>query len=112
VGVPVSLLEDTDVVKQTLSSVATNHPLVLAEPQPLVRLDAIRDSELQFTLVAWIRDPPVAKRIASELRYAIIREFARAGVRFPTPELLVHTGRPPSRQESQEITDREPEPPL
>jgi len=109
VDVPVSLTEDVDPVKQALASVAESHPLVLDQPEPMVRLDAIRESSFQFTLVVWIRDPPTMKRIASELRCAIAHAFAAAGVRFPTPELLLHTSLRPSREEN---AGSQPEPPL
>ena len=91
VEVPVSLLEDVDLVTRTLATVAASHPRVLEDPEPVVRLDAIRDSEYQFTLLAWVADPPATIRIASELRFLIAPAFARAGLRFPTPELLLHT---------------------
>lgn len=99
VKVPVSLLEDVDLVGQILVEVAADNPRVLADPAPVVRLDAIRDSQFQFTLAAWVRDPATRFRIASELRFAITHAFARAGVRFPTPELLLHTSPPAPRRE-------------
>jgi small-conductance mechanosensitive channel len=99
VKVPVSLLEDVDVVRQILADVAASNPRVLSEPPPLVLLDAIRDSEFQFKLAAWVRDPAARFRIASELRFAIIHAFARAAVRFPTPELLLHASPPAPRHE-------------
>ena len=91
VDVPVSLLEDVGIVEETLGAVAEGHPDILAEPPPVVSLRAIKDSGFLFTLVAWVRDPATTFRVASELRFAIARAFARAGVRFPTPELLLHT---------------------
>jgi len=99
VKVPVSLLEDVDLVRQILAEVAGDNARVLGDPAPVVRLDAIRDSEFQFTLAAWVRDPATRFRIASELRFAITHAFARAGVRFPTPELLLHTSPPAPKHE-------------
>jgi small-conductance mechanosensitive channel len=102
VKIPVSLLEDVDVVRQILVEVAAEHPRVLEDPPPVVRLDGIRGSDFQFALAAWVRDPTTRLRIASELRFAITHAFARAGVRFPTPELLLHTSAPAPAQESAE----------
>ncbi len=108
VNVPVSLLEDVDVVRQTLQAVAANHPQVLDEPEPFVRLDAIGGSEFQFALVAWVRDPRARLRVASELRYGIAHAFGRAGVRFPTPELLLHTAPTANRQSADAPTGTPP----
>jgi small-conductance mechanosensitive channel len=94
VEVPVSLHEDVEVVTRTLASVAADHPGVLDEPAPIVRLTAIRNSEFRFTLLAWTSDPPARVRVASELRCAIAQAFARIGIHFPTPELRLHGGQP------------------
>ena len=102
VKVAVSQLEDVDVVRETLAGVAKDHPRVLDDPDPAVRLLAIRDSDFQFMLVAWVRDPPARRRIASELRYAIAHAFAKAGIRFPTPEFLLHTAPQAPNHESAE----------
>jgi potassium-dependent mechanosensitive channel len=111
VKIPVSLLEDVDVVRQTLMDVGASHPRVLDEPPPVVRLDAIRDAEFQFTLAAWVRDPTTRLRIASELRLAIVHAFARIGIRFPTPELLLHTSLPAPNQEGADADGRPEAPP-
>ena len=43
-----------------------------------------------------MREPATRIRVASDLRFAIAHAFARAGVRFPTPELLVRVKPRPS----------------
>ena len=110
VEVPVSLQEDVEHVAKTLASTASGHPQVLSEPPPMTRLAAITDLHFQFALIVWVADPPSTMRVASELRFAIAQEFARCGIRFPTPELLLHT-RASRAQDSAQIAQDQPETP-
>ncbi len=87
VEIPVSLREDVDLVEEILASVAGSHPRVLSEPAPMVRFEAILESHFQFTLIVWVKEAPTTLRVASQLRFAIARAFARRGIQFPTPEL-------------------------
>lgn len=94
VGVAVSLREDVERVAATLVGIGRSHSQVLSEPPVITRLEAITDSHFQFALIVWVKDPPSTLLVASELRLAIAQEFARCGVRFPTPELFLHTRSP------------------
>lgn len=92
VEIPLSIREDVDVTAEALSSVAQNHPRVLSEPPPTVRLEAIEQWGFRFALIAWVEDAPATRGVASELRFAIVRAFVKRGIGFPTPELLLHEG--------------------
>jgi potassium-dependent mechanosensitive channel len=112
VDVAVSLLEDVERVAKTLSSTARSHSQVLTEPPPITRLEAITDSHFQFALIVWVADPSSTVRVASELRFAVAQEFARCGVRYPTPELLLHTlSRAPRARDPAQIAQERPDPP-
>jgi small-conductance mechanosensitive channel len=87
VEVPVSLREDVETVRETLLGLAGSHARVLSEPPPMVHLDAILDSHFTMKLLAWVSDPVTSVRVASELRFAIVRAFERRGIEFPTQEL-------------------------
>lgn len=87
VFLPVAFNADINVVEETLLAVATTHPEVLSDPEPMVRLEAMTDLNFQFRLIAWVEDPVAQFRVASELRFAIARAFASRGIPFPTPEL-------------------------
>jgi potassium efflux system protein len=90
VSIPVSAHDDADAVEQTLIAVAREHPQVLSDPPPLVRLEAIEQWGFEFVLIAWVHDAPTIWRVASELRFAITRALGERGIRYPTPELLLH----------------------
>ena len=97
VEVAVSLREDVEVVAKTLLNIGRSHSQILSDPPAVTRLAAITPSHFQFALIVWVKDPPSTIRVASELRFAIAQEFARCGVRFPTPELWLHTPSQPAQ---------------
>jgi small-conductance mechanosensitive channel len=87
VEVPVSLHEDAAHVRSILADVAREQDEVLSEPDPVVHLDAIADSHLQFTLVVWVSDPSHTREVASALRFGIAQAFVEENVQFPTHEV-------------------------
>ena len=91
VDVPTDVCESTDEASEAIWSVAAEHPDVLAEPPPAVRLEAIEPGAFRLFLIVWVKDPVAARRIASELRFAISRVFAERGIRFATNTFAVST---------------------
>ena len=73
VDVPTDVGESVDEARDAISGVAADHPDVLAEPPPAVRLEAIEPGAFRLFLIVWVHDPVAARRIASELRFAISR---------------------------------------
>jgi small-conductance mechanosensitive channel len=90
VEVPVGTREDVDLVERTLHQIAAQHVEVMPDPDPIVRLEAIHESHLEFSLIVWVTEPIAMMRVASELRMSIVREFARQDIEFPVPELELH----------------------
>ena len=88
--IPVSSRDDADATAEALAAVAQEHPEVLSQPPPIVLLEAIEQWGFQFLLIAWVADASTVVRIASELRFAITRALVARGIRYPTPELLLH----------------------
>jgi small-conductance mechanosensitive channel len=83
VELPVGFGQNVDRIKEILIGVARSHSQVLSLPPPQVAFEGIMDSHFQFALIVWVGEPSIARSVASELRFAIAREFAQRGIRFP-----------------------------
>jgi small-conductance mechanosensitive channel len=90
VEVPLSIREDVDQVKATLTRVAREHRQILSDPAPMVRIEAIEHWGFRFAVIAWVSEAPSMRAVASELRFAIARAFDEHDIEFPMPELLLH----------------------
>lgn len=90
VRVGVAYESDIDLVRDTLVQVANDHPSVLEEPGPAVRLEGFGASSLDFALLCWVPDAPMDDEVASDLRFAIIAAFRERGISIPYPQHDVH----------------------
>jgi small-conductance mechanosensitive channel len=102
IAVGVAYRSDPDKVKRVLTEAALAHPQVVREPgrEPVVRLVDFGDSALQFELVLFIQDQSQRANVASDLRIAIVRRFAEAGIDIPFPHRVMvapDTGRRPEK---------------
>ena len=88
VHVHVGVAYDADLkrVRQVLLDVARDTPLVLAEPEPEVRLEAFADSSLDLNLLVWISNPKDDLRVASDLRFGIDKAFREEKIEIPFPQ--------------------------
>ncbi|HVY36786.1 MAG TPA: mechanosensitive ion channel domain-containing protein [Polyangia bacterium] len=89
VEIPIDARQALDEAREALLDVAARHAEVLADPPPVVRLDGIEQWGFRLLLIAWVADAVVARRVASELRFATADAFAASGIRFPTPSLTL-----------------------
>lgn len=89
VEIPVDARQAVADARQAMLRVARLHAEVLADPPPLVRLDAIEQWGFRLLLIAWVADAVVARRVASDLRFATTEAFAAGGIRFPIPTLAL-----------------------
>jgi len=82
---------DTDVetVKTLLLAIATKHPLVLSDPEPMARLTNHGDSALVFTLRAWCATADYWD-VRFDLIEAVKAAFDKKGIKIPFPQLDVH----------------------
>lgn len=90
VEVGVAYGSDTALVRRVLEGVAKEHPLVLEEPAPSVWFGAFGESSLNFTLLVWVPEALGQNQIASDLRFAIDREFRKEGIEIPFPQRDLH----------------------
>ena len=91
VEVGVAYKTDPDKVKRLLVEAALAHPLVLREPgnEPQVRLTGFGDFALTFALIFWVADHAHRFLVPSDLRIAVLRRFAEAGIEIPSPRVLL-----------------------
>ncbi len=81
---------DVDEVCKVLQEVATNHPKVVQQPTPRVRMRAFGDSSLDFELLAWIDHPQSRGIIRHDLLMNIYKAFAENGIQIPFPQTDIH----------------------
>ncbi|NJD25325.1 MAG: mechanosensitive ion channel [Betaproteobacteria bacterium] len=77
---------------EIVAGCAEDHGLVLKDPKPEVYFEDFGDSALMLTLVFWVEFAPGfnARRVDSDLRFAIDKRLADAGIAIPFPQRDVH----------------------
>ena len=89
VAVGVDYKSDPDLVERLLLETAREHPEVLKHPAPRVRFENFQDSYLDFRVKFWV-DFDGSKRIASDLRFSILKKFREHGVAIAFPQMDLH----------------------
>ncbi|MBF0104937.1 MAG: mechanosensitive ion channel [Deltaproteobacteria bacterium] len=89
-SVGVAYGSDTALVKETLLGVVKKHPMVEAEPEPLVFLTAFGESSLDFEILTWTKDVLNKQTIMSDLLLEIDREFRQKNIEVPFPQRDLH----------------------
>ena len=90
IPVGVSYGADVDLVRDTLIEVAAAHPEVMPEPEPFVLFTAFGDSSLDFELRCFTSQAGRRIRIATAMRFEIVRLFRERGIEIPFPQRDVH----------------------
>jgi small-conductance mechanosensitive channel len=77
-------------VRRILLDIAASHPDVLKEPAPEVYCTGMKDSAVEFTLMA--RTPDYARHFAVQttLREQIYLALSKEGIEIPFPQQVVH----------------------
>ena len=83
---------DVDRVTAILVAQAQAHPAILDQPAPLVLFEEFGDNALVFILRFWLRMVPGVdeRRVASDLRYAILEALTAAAIEIPFAERQLH----------------------
>ena len=90
VAVGVSYHSDVERVRETLLEIAAAHPEVARWPEPFVLFTAFGDSALDFELRCFVPQAGEVFRIATELRFEIVRRFRERGIEIPFPQRDLH----------------------
>lgn len=89
---------NVDQCQAILEQCAREHPMVDSSEghEPFAALENFADSGLQFTLLFFVRDLKRRGRVASDVREAILKQFAAVGITIPYPQREVRIiGMPP-----------------
>ena len=90
VPVGVSYHSDVERVRETLLEIAVSHPEVAPRPEPFVLFTAFGDSSLDFELRCFVAQASEVFRIATEIRFEIVRLFRERGIEIPFPQRDLH----------------------
>ncbi|HSA82392.1 MAG TPA: mechanosensitive ion channel domain-containing protein [Geminicoccaceae bacterium] len=98
INVGVSYDSDPEQVRNVLLACAAQNPDLLRRPAPQVLFRNFGDSSLDFELRFFLREIDELLRVGSDLRFAIKKAFAEAGIEIPYPQRDVHIrGGPPGK---------------
>lgn len=96
IKVGVAYDSDPEEVRELLGAAAHGHPQVLQTPPPRVFLMGFGDSALEFELRCVVANIEYALAVKSDLHFAILNSFRKAGIEIPYPqrELRVRQEKP------------------
>ena len=81
--------DDTKKAQEILEKILQNHPLVLKNPVPLIRMNELGDSAILFIARPWAKTENYMT-VFWEVTAAVKQEFDTAGISFPYPQQDVH----------------------
>ena len=81
---------DPGFVMKTLLHVANNDVAVIKYPTPTVAINDFADNALLFTLYCWVGKYDIRISTATALRLDIEKEFKKAGIEIPLPQIDLH----------------------
>lgn len=90
VAVGVAYASDINRVKEILIETASEHPLILKKPAPLVLFNAFGESALEFELLFSINRSFESNIVKSDVRFAIDKAFRENTIEIPFPQRVIH----------------------
>jgi len=102
VRIGVAYGSDVELVRDTLLELARAHPMVLADPEPMVMFMDFGASSLDFELRCFLRDIAWVVVVGSELRFAIDKAFRDKAIEIPFPQHVVHMAESPASKSTEE----------
>lgn len=90
--IPVGVAYGSDVkrVHAILLDIASNHPLVLKNPEPFVLFAGFGDSSLDFEIRVFLADILTQLEVQNDIRFAVIDAFQTEGIEIPFPQRDIH----------------------
>lgn len=81
---------DVDQVCELLEEMANDHPEIVKQPSPRVRMRAFGASSLDFELMGWIDHPEKRGKIKHDLLKNIYKSFNKHEIQIPFPQMDLH----------------------
>ena len=88
----VSYKSDPEMIRQLVTETSLQHPLVLAEPPPLLFFLGFGESSIEFELLVSVDHPELMLRVKSDLYYMVWEVFAKHKIEIPYPQRDLHMG--------------------
>lgn len=88
----VSYKADPEQIRQLTIETSLQHPLVLADPPPLLFFLGFGESSIEFELLVSIDHPELMIRIKSDLYYMLWDVFAKHQIEIPYPQRDLNLG--------------------
>ena len=90
VVVGVAYASNINLVKEILIETASEHPLILKKPAPLVLFNDFGESALEFELLFSINRSFESNIVKSDVRFAIDKAFRENSIIIPFPQRVIH----------------------
>ena len=90
VVVGVAYTSNINLVKEILIEIASEHPLILKKPAPLVLFNDFGESALEFELLFSINRSFESNIVKSDVRFAIDKAFRENSIIIPFPQRVIH----------------------
>ncbi len=90
IPIGISYSSQLETVFELILNIAREHPKVLEDPQPIVRLNEFGESSINLELLIWLDTPAIGKGVACELNWKIWQAFAEHNIEIPFPQRDVH----------------------
>jgi small conductance mechanosensitive channel len=81
--------DDVDKAEAVLTKLVTDHPLVLADPAPVIKLNELADSSVNFVVRPWTKTADYWT-VYWDLIKGVKQAFDREGISIPFPQRDVH----------------------
>jgi len=88
--------DDEDAAARILEEVVAAHPLVLKEPEPVIKLNELADSSVNFICRPWTKTSDYWT-VYWDVTRQVKERFDAAGISIPFPQREVHVRSEPSR---------------
>jgi len=88
--------DDIDRARKLLEEILSEHPLVLKDPEPVIRLHELADSSVNFICRPWTKTGDYWT-VFWDVTQAVKRRFDQEGISIPFPQQDIHVHTLPSQ---------------